>query len=214
MAGRSTARKAAFTHSIEPSEAEELLRREKLPARFKFYFSDKAPHAAQIIEQLRQIRKQRRLATATAKPKAEKLETQRSAFDLGARARALLKGREIVAVDLAEAGGAYDLEQARTLLNGISRQAVLKKVEDGSLLAVPGPSNRRRYPAAQFTKEGLVPGLRNVQEALPTRNSWAVLNFLITPDPRLGGRKPIDMLASGEVDAVVSAARSVGVQGS
>ncbi|CAN7343012.1 hypothetical protein LJR009_002875 [Bosea sp. LjRoot9] len=214
MAGRSTARKTAFAHSIEPSEAEELLRREKLPSRFKFYFYDKGPQAAKVIEQLRLIRKQRRLATAAAKPKAEKLEAQRSAFDLGARARALLKGREIVAADLAEAGGAYDLDQVRTLLNGISRQAVMKKVEDGSLLAVPGPSNRRRYPAAQFSNEGLVPGLRNVQEALPTRNSWAVLNFLITPDPRLGGRKPIHVLAAGEVEAVVSAARSVGVQGS
>src|SRR3712207_9581631 len=62
----------------------------------------------------------------------------------------------------------------------------------GSLLAVPGPSNRRAYPTVQFTSDGtVVPGLKAVQDALPTDNPWAVLNFLVRPDPRLNGRKPI-----------------------
>lgn len=212
MPGRSTARKTAQENAIDPSEAAELLKQGKLPRGFKFYLSDK--NAQSILKRLSQIRKQRRdrskLATAS---KHEDAEMPASAYALGARARALLKGREIANADLAEAGGAYDLDQARELLNGITRQAVMKKVSEGSLLAVPGPSNRRRYPAAQFSKNGLVPGLREVQEALPSQNPWFVLNFLIADDPRLGGRKPIDVMFSGEVEAVVSAARSVGVQG-
>jgi hypothetical protein len=136
-----------------------------------------------------------------------------SAYAPSSRARALLQGVKIAEADLKEAGGAFDLEQAQTILNGVSRQAVEKRVKDGSLLAVPGPSNRRRYPTIQFTREGVVPGLKEVQEALPTRNPWAVLNFLVRPDHRLGGRRPIEVLHKGDVDLVVSAARGMGEQG-
>ena len=124
-----------------------------------------------------------------------------------------LEGIEIAEADLKEAGGAFDLEEVRKLLHGVSRQAVEKRVKDGSLLAVPGPSNRRRYPTMQFARDGLVSGLKEVQEALPTRNPWAVLNFFIRPDDRLDGRTPIDVLRQGDVDLVVAAARGVGVQG-
>ena len=83
-----------------------------------------------------------------------------------------------------------------------------------SLLAVPGPSNRRRFPTVQFTDDGeVVDGLREVRQALPFRNPWAVLNFLVNPDARLGGRRPIDALKAGETDEVVEAARRIGQQG-
>jgi hypothetical protein len=144
--------------------------------------------------------------------KAE-VKIESSAFEPSSRARALLQGVKIAEADLRETGGAFDLDQVRTLLHGVSRQALEKRVREGSLLAVPGPSNRRRYPAIQFTREGVVPGLKEVQAALPTRNPWAVLNFLIRPDDRLGGRKPIEALGEGDADLVVSAARCLGVQG-
>jgi hypothetical protein len=138
-----------------------------------------------------------------------------SAFEPSSRAKALLKGVQIAQNDLKESGGAYDLDQVRVLMNGISRQMVDRKVREGSLLAVPGPSNRRAYPTMQFTSDGtVVPGLKAVQDALPTDNPWAVLNFLVRPDPRLNGRKPIDLLKAGEIDLVVDAAQRVGQQGS
>lgn len=137
-----------------------------------------------------------------------------SAFEPSSRAKALLKGVQIAQNDLKESGGAYDLDQVRVMMNGISRQMVDRKVRDGSLLAVPGPSNRRAYPTVQFTSDGTVaPGLKAVKEALPTDNPWVVLNFLVRPDPRLDGRKPIDLLKAGEIDLVVDAARRVGQQG-
>jgi hypothetical protein len=83
-----------------------------------------------------------------------------------------------------------------------------------SLLAVTGPSNRRVYPTVQFNRDGsVVSGLKVVREALPTENSWAILNFLVRPDSRLNGRKPIDLLRDGKVDLVVQAARGMGEQG-
>jgi hypothetical protein len=148
-------------------------------------------------------------------PVERKSAVDDSAFEPSSRAKALLRGVQIAQSDLKESGGAYDLEQVRVLMNGISRQMVDRKVREGSLLAVPGPSNRRAYPTVQFTSDGtVVPGLKAMQDALPTDNPWAVLNFLVRPDPRLNGRKPIDLLKAGEIDLVVDAARRMGQQGS
>ncbi|RUV90119.1 hypothetical protein EOA75_22760 [Mesorhizobium sp. M1A.F.Ca.IN.022.07.1.1] len=138
----------------------------------------------------------------------------KSAFEPDARSRAMLEGVRIAQQDLREAGGAYDLDEVRTLMRGVSRQAIDKRVQDGSLLAVPGPSNRRSYPTLQFNRDGtVVPGLKVVREALQSSNSWAVLNFLAHPDVRLGNRKPIDLLKSGQLNLVLEAARRHGEQG-
>lgn len=137
-----------------------------------------------------------------------------SAFEPDARSRAMLQGLRIAQEDLRDAGGAYDLDQVRTLMRGVSRQAVDKRVQEGSLLAVPGPSNRRSYPTLQFNHDGtIVPGLKAVRDALQTTNSWAILNFLSQPDARLGARKPIDVLKAGSLDIVIEAARRHGEQG-
>lgn len=136
------------------------------------------------------------------------------AFNPDARARALLRGREIAEQDMVDAGGAYTLDEVRTLMNGVTRQAVEKRVREGSLLAMTGGSNRRRYPTAQFDSDGnLIRGIKDVHQALPSRNPWFVLNFLVNPDARLELRRPIDMLKEGKVQAVVAAARLVGEQG-
>lgn len=150
----------------------------------------------------------------SAAPTKRPATIDREAFEPDARSRALLAGVRIAQEDLREAGGAYDLEQVRTLMRGVSRQAIDKRVQEGSLLAVPGPSNRRAYPTLQFTQNGeVVQGLKAVREALATRNGWTVLNFLAHPDDRLGGRKPIDVLQGGDIELVVEAARRVGQQG-
>jgi hypothetical protein len=137
-----------------------------------------------------------------------------AAFEPDARSLAILEGVRIAQEDLREAGGAYDLDQVRTLMRGVSRQAIDKRVQEGSLLAVPGPSNRRSYPTLQFNADGtVIDGLKAVSEALPTSNPWTILNFLAQPDDRLRGRKPIDVLKEGKIDLVVEAARRMGQQG-
>jgi hypothetical protein len=145
---------------------------------------------------------------------ARAIAISQKAFEPDARAQALLEGVRIAQEDLRKAGGAYDLEQVRTLMQGVSRQAVDKRVQEGSLLAVPGPSNRRSYPTLQFNPDGtIVEGLKAVRAALPTNNPWTILNFLAHPDDRLQGRKPIDVLKAGNVELVVEAARRLGQQG-
>jgi hypothetical protein len=138
----------------------------------------------------------------------------KTAFEPDARSRAMLEGIRIAQEDLRDAGGAYDLDQVRTLMRGVSRQAIDKRVQDGSILAVPGPSNRRSYPTLQFNQDGtVVPGLKAVRGALQTGNPWAVLNFLSRPDARLDDRKPVDLLRTGNLDIVLEAARRHGEQG-
>jgi len=137
-----------------------------------------------------------------------------TAFAPSHRARALLRGREIAGQDLEAAGGTYDLAQVRSLLGGVTRQAIDKRVRAGSLVAVPGPGGRRRYPTIQFKADGsVVPGLPELQRALPTRNPWAVLNFLVQPEPRLSGKAPISLLRKGQVGLAIEAARRLGEQG-
>lgn len=149
---------------------------------------------------------------ALAWPAAEVPE--RSAYEPDARARALARGLKMRRDDLARAGGTYELDDVRELMNGVTVQAVGKRVREGSLLAVPGPSNRRRYPTMQFTADGgVVPGLKAVTEAFPSKSPWMLLNFLVNPEARLGDRAPIDLLRAGQVDPVVRAARAVGQQG-
>jgi hypothetical protein len=136
-----------------------------------------------------------------------------SAFQPGARARALLRGAEAIAEDLEAAGGTFDLEAVCSLTR-LTRQAIHKQVTDGRLLAVPGPSNRNVYPVAQFNNDGRpVDGLKEVRDVLGSRSPWMLLNFLVNPEARLGNRKPIDLLRAGELDAVIEAARGVGTQG-
>jgi hypothetical protein len=136
------------------------------------------------------------------------------AFALGPRAKAVLKGIEIAREDLQKSGGSYTLEEVRQVLHGVSRQSVEKRVREGSLLAVQGPSNRRYYPVLQFKDDGsVVEGLSELQNALPTKNGYAILNFLVNADPRINNRKPIDLLKEGEIAIVVEAAQRVGEQG-
>jgi len=136
------------------------------------------------------------------------------AFEPDARARAVLRGRQMAMEDLQKAGGTYRLEEVCLLLGQVSRQVVERRVREGRLLAVPGPSNRRLYPTLQFDAEGDVePWVEPLLAAYPSSNPWALLHFLVNPDDRLNGRRPIDVLRAGGTDLVVTAARAMAQQG-
>jgi hypothetical protein len=178
------------------------------------------PKTAAVEAKLKQSRQVRRSVWTVARSDASAVAAKPSgrispqAFEPDARARAMLRGVEYAQADLRDAGGAYDVDQVRQLLHGVSRQSIDKRVRDGSLLAVPGPSNRRRFPTVQFNDDGqIVEGLKPVQAALGYANPWSVLSFLVNPQDGLSGDTPIERLRKGDVAAVVEAARGIGVQG-
>lgn len=215
--GRSGASKGVVTMFTMKGDPVKALSRLKLPAGAQVAIVSSRP------ESVREIRKSVRGHVARVTEVIEREESSalserrsfdKSAFEPDARSRAMLEGVRIAQEDLRDAGGAYDLDQVRTLMRGVSRQAVDKRVQEGSILAVPGPSNRRSYPTIQFNQDGtVVAGLKDVRDALQTRNPWTVLNFLSRPDDRLGNRRPVDLLRSGKLDMVLEAARRHGEQG-
>jgi hypothetical protein len=122
--------------------------------------------------------------------------------------RGVERRRQLLAM---EEGTASGQEFAEAL--GISRQAVDKRRRAGDLLAVPNGSGDWRYPWWQLQEGKVLPNFEKVMTALGELSPWARMDFLLSPDERLGGRRPLDALRKGEIDAVLQSARAEGEQG-
>lgn len=109
-------------------------------------------------------------------------------------------------------GGALSAEQVAGIL-GVTRQAVDKRRRAGKLLGLTTGRYGYRYPAWQFTDSGVVPGLQDVLAVLAPHDEWMQAAFLVGENPRLDGRKPIDLLNAGKSDAVLYAAEVYGEHG-
>jgi hypothetical protein len=72
-----------------------------------------------------------------------------------ARARAVLQGISNAQEGLRQSGDAYVLNQVRALLRGISRQAIDKCVQEGSLLAVSAPATTETFQRSSSTQTEL-----------------------------------------------------------
>lgn len=125
-----------------------------------------------------------------------------------ARARALARGMRMKCMDLDAAGGGLSLEAVAELLDEpASKIADLARHE--ALLAIPTDAGLI-FPAIQFSGHSPLRGLPEFLSIFPDQNPWVRLNYLVNPEQRLGGRRPIDLLRSGEVDQAIAAARLVG----
>ena len=112
---------------------------------------------------------------------------------------------------VAHLGPMYDVEGVRRLLgrpaHPVSRQAVSKR---RGLLALTTGSGRVVYPAFQFAGGSPMPHLARLMAELPESavSRWTVASWLVSAEPTLDDQRPIDVLAAGEADAVVRAARA------
>jgi hypothetical protein len=118
-----------------------------------------------------------------------------------ARLRGALAQRELLSGD----GGALSGAEVATLL-GVSRQAVDKRRKAGQLFAVELPRRGYLYPAWQLTGTGVLPGVAEVLAALRHLDPWAQARFFVSGNARLGGKRPLDRLRRGDLDAVLRAA--------
>jgi hypothetical protein len=121
-------------------------------------------------------------------------------------APAFLRGIEAQRRLLDASGGTLTAEQAGSIL-GISRQAVEKRRKAHTLIGLTTGRHGYRYPAWQFTKSGVLPGLEDVLKALGPHDEWMQAAFFLGNNPRLGGRTPIETLAAGGVTRVLGAAQ-------
>jgi hypothetical protein len=107
--------------------------------------------------------------------------------------------------------GALTTEQVGERLGGASRQAVSARRARGGLLAIT-VGTTAFHPQWQFAAEGVVAGLGRVLDALREIRASALSAdaLMRLPQADLGGRSLADLLAAGEVDAVVARIRDTG----
>lgn len=105
------------------------------------------------------------------------------------------------------AGGAYSLVEAAELL-GLPYQDMHRQIYEGRLLGML-LDDEIIVPQLQMRDGQALPGIERVTMAfqLADAGAWSALQFLIELDPNLG-RRPIEALRAGEVEAVEHAARA------
>lgn len=127
-------------------------------------------------------------------------------------ALARLRGIEAKRRILTEDGGLLSAEKVGEILR-ISRQAVEKRRKAGRLIGVSLGRRGFGYPAWQFSERGTLPGLEVVLDTLKPHDAWTKLVFFTSENAATGGKKPLEVLRSGDVEKVVAAARTYGEQG-
>jgi hypothetical protein len=143
-----------------------------------------------------------RALTAAASDRAvSKLDPTAELIAAGAARKAEL-------VDMA--GGLYPLQEVASILK-ISRQAIEKRRKAGTIIAVR-TGDDYRYPACQFTPDGMVEGLDGILKAMPIRADWMRLEWLLTPDDALDGVSPLEALKAGRLGDVMELARAHGAE--
>ncbi|HVV45959.1 MAG TPA: hypothetical protein VHC72_12175, partial [Bryobacteraceae bacterium] len=127
-------------------------------------------------------------------------------------AMARLRGLEARRRMLTGEGGLLSAEKAGELL-AMSRQAVEKRRKAGRLIGVSLGRRGFGYPAWQFSEQGTLRGLEPVLDALKSHDAWTKLVFFTSENAATDGKRPLDVLRSGDIDKVVAAARIYGEQG-
>jgi len=98
------------------------------------------------------------------------------------------------------AGEMLSSSQVEELL-GIKRQAIDKRRNAHKLLALRMASDWR-YPAFQFSVEGILAGLEDVLQAYAKSDPWVILDILLASDDALGGRTLLQAVQEGDERAI------------
>jgi hypothetical protein len=142
----------------------------------------------------------------------ERPEVAAAVRDQDPLAMARLRGIEAKRRMLTDEGGTLSAEKVGELL-AISRQAVEKRRKAGRLIGVSLGRRGFGYPAWQFSERGTLPGLETVLDALKAHDGWTKLVFFTSENAATDGKKPLDVLRSGDVEKVLAAAQTYGDQG-
>ena len=124
---------------------------------------------------------------------------------------ALLRGSEMKRDMLKAEGGALSAQRLADHL-AITPQGLGRKRERNQVFWLD-VGDGYVYPAFQIGKGGLLRGIREVLDAFTVDDPWMRVNFMLTGDARLGGKRPIDLLRNGKIDEVVTAAAAYGEHG-
>ena len=103
-------------------------------------------------------------------------------------------------------GGAIAAEDVADLL-GLSRQGVdyLRKTE--RIVAWRLGTGKWHYPVWQFHEGRVRPGIPECLKELPSDDPWSHMIFFLSPRESLSGRRPLDLILSGDVSNAIAVAR-------
>ena len=121
-----------------------------------------------------------------------------------------MRTEDIKADLLRKAGGTLRAPDAARML-GTDVVTLQELAAEGAVIALPLPGGTA-YPACQFEIGGTVSGLSDALRSMPIRSPWMRLEWLLTPDPALGGALPIEALRRGHVTEVIQVAHSHGAE--
>lgn len=126
--------------------------------------------------------------------------------DRESRARTLAAARERGAIIADDIMTSADMASSGELAAefGMTRQAIDKRFRNGQLLGLSTAKRGRKYPAAQFDRNGrLLPGVAQVLAHFKG-DGWGAWRFLSTEHIELGNRTGFVALKDGAVDAVMN----------
>ena len=125
---------------------------------------------------------------------------------IGSTIAELRAAGEVRKAELVElAGGLYMPSYVAVILK-IPELLIEEWRKAGELFAV-GTGEGYRYPACQFTPDGIVTGLSEVLAVMPIRHDWMRLEWLLVPDDALEGISPLEALREGRLEDVLDIAR-------
>ena len=128
---------------------------------------------------------------------SEEQKAKNRVFARGIHARKQLEHAE---------GGSLSSEEVAELLGLKHRPSVAYKRQAREVIAWRVTAGKWRYPRWQFTREGILPGIKECLKALPTDNGFGAMIFFLSPRHSLEGKRPLDLLREGKVQEAVAAA--------
>ncbi len=127
-------------------------------------------------------------------------------------APARVRGQEARFKLLDENGGSLTAAEVAGLL-GITRQAVDNRRKAGRLIGLTLGRRGFAYPAWQFDRGRVLPGLEEVLRELHHLDPWMQTAFIVSGNRALDDQSPLTLLRRGKMAAVLAAARVYGEQG-
>jgi hypothetical protein len=103
-------------------------------------------------------------------------------------------------------GEAISAEQVADLL-GLSRQGVDYLRKRKRIVAWRLGSGKWHYPVWQFHDGRVRPGISECLKELSSDDPWSRMIFFLSPRESLSGRRPLDLVVSGDVSGAIAAAR-------
>lgn len=126
-------------------------------------------------------------------------------------AQAKLRGIEAKKRLLTAEGGMLSTQEAAML--DISPQAVHKRRRAGKLIGIAQGLKQYSFPAWQFEGNHTVAGLERVLDVLGDHDPLMQVVFMLNPNDRLDGQRPLDLLRAGRLDEVLTTANALGEHG-